>query len=107
MIDPLTSLATTSLTRQVGALDAAQPQMPTASAASTSESFSATLSNMAADMQDNMRRGETASLDAIRGQANTQEVVEAVMSAERTLQTALAVRDKVVTAYLEISRMAI
>ena len=43
----------------------------------------------------------------INGQANTQEVVDAVMSAERTLQTAVAVRDKIVTAYLEISRMPI
>jgi flagellar hook-basal body complex protein FliE len=33
--------------------------------------------------------------------------VEAVMSAEKSLQTALAVRDKVVNAYQEISRMAI
>ena len=36
-----------------------------------------------------------------------QQVVEAVMSAEQTLQAAIAIRDKVVTAYLEISRMAI
>jgi flagellar hook-basal body complex protein FliE len=34
-------------------------------------------------------------------------VVEAVMSAEQTLQMAVAVRDKVVQAYQEVSRMAI
>ena len=36
-----------------------------------------------------------------------QQVVEAVMAAEQTLQSAIAIRDKVVSAYLEISRMAI
>ena len=35
------------------------------------------------------------------------EVVDAVMSAEQTLQAAVAIRDKIVSAYLEISRMAI
>ena len=44
---------------------------------------------------------------ALQGKASVQQVVEAVMSAERQLQTAIAVRDKVVAAYLEISRMAI
>ncbi len=41
------------------------------------------------------------------GKASVQQVVEAVMSAEQTLQSAIAIRDKVVSAYLEISRMAI
>ena len=42
-----------------------------------------------------------------QGQASVQQVVEAVMSAEQTLQGAIAIRDKVVAAYLEISRMQI
>ncbi|KAF2990642.1 Flagellar hook-basal body complex protein FliE [Methylocystis sp. MJC1] len=35
------------------------------------------------------------------------QVVDAVMAAERSLQTMIAVRDKVVNAYQEISKMAI
>ena len=35
------------------------------------------------------------------------QVVDAVMNAEQSLQTAIAIRDKVVTAYLEIARMPI
>jgi flagellar hook-basal body complex protein FliE len=35
------------------------------------------------------------------------KVVESIMSAQRSLQSALAIRDKVVTAYQEISRMNI
>ena len=44
---------------------------------------------------------------AINGNASTQAVVDAVMNAERTLTTAVAIRDKVVAAYQELSRMAI
>jgi flagellar hook-basal body complex protein FliE len=36
-----------------------------------------------------------------------QQVAEQVMSAEQTLQSAIVVRDKVVAAYLELSRMQI
>ena len=41
------------------------------------------------------------------GDVSTREVVDSVMSAERSLQAAIAIRDKIVTAYLEVSRMAI
>jgi flagellar hook-basal body complex protein FliE len=43
----------------------------------------------------------------MKGQASLQQVVQAVMMAEQTLQTVVAVRDKVVGAYQEISRMQI
>ena len=36
-----------------------------------------------------------------------QKVVEAVMATEQTLQSAIAIRDKVVSAFLELSRMSI
>ena len=52
------------------------------------------------------RNAETTSVAGIQGSASVQQVVEAVMSAEQTLQAAVAIRDKVVAAYLEISRMA-
>ena len=35
------------------------------------------------------------------------EVADAVMSAEQSLQAAVAIRDKIISAYMEISRMAI
>ena len=50
---------------------------------------------------------ETTAAAGLVGQAGPREVAEAVMSAERQLQTAIAVRDKIVTAFLEVSRMAI
>jgi flagellar hook-basal body complex protein FliE len=43
----------------------------------------------------------------VRGEATVQQVVESVMAAEQTVQAGVAIRDKVVSAYLEISRMSI
>ena len=54
-----------------------------------------------------LEQAETLSIAAIRGEAETREVVDAVMSAEQSLQAAIAIRDKVVQAYLEVSRMQI
>ncbi len=44
-------------------------------------------------------------VQAVAGGANLQEVVEAVNAAEITLQTVVAVRDRIITAYQEIIRM--
>jgi flagellar hook-basal body complex protein FliE len=55
-----------------------------------------------------LERAESASMLALKGgDIQARDVVDAVMSAEQTLQAAIAIRDKIVTAYLEISRMAI
>ncbi len=50
---------------------------------------------------------ENLSVQALNGETDARQVVDAVMSAERSLQTAIAIRDKIVTAYLEVSRMSI
>jgi flagellar hook-basal body complex protein FliE len=56
---------------------------------------------------ETLKAGEAAAISGIQGKASVQQVVEAMMTAEQTLQTAIAIRDKVVAAYQEISRMAI
>ena len=58
-------------------------------------------------MAGDLRHAEKVSIQGIKGQATTREVVDAVMTAQQSLQTALAIRDKIVSAYLEISRMTI
>ena len=70
-------------------------------------SFAQVMGDMASDMTNALKLSETKSFEAIQGKASTREVVDAVMSAEQSLQTAIAIRDKVVTAYLEIARMQI
>ena len=69
--------------------------------------FASVLAEVARDGMDTLRAGETAALAGMQGKASVQEVVQAVMSAEQTLQAAIAIRDKVVAAYQEISRMAV
>lgn len=53
------------------------------------------------------RSAETASIQALAGKADLQQVVEAVTAAELSLDAVTAVRDKVVAAYQEILRMPI
>lgn len=50
---------------------------------------------------------ESVQLKAIAGQAEMHELVTAVSNAELTLQTVVAVRDKVINAYQDIIRMPI
>jgi flagellar hook-basal body complex protein FliE len=68
--------------------------------------FASVLANVAAEGMQTLRTGEAAALGGLQGKTSVQQVVEAVMSAEQTLQAAIAIRDKVVAAYQEISRMA-
>ena len=70
-------------------------------------SFADALGAAGAKALDTMRGAEAASLAALQGEADARTVVDAVMRAEQTLQTAVAIRDKIVSAYLEISRMQI
>ena len=52
-------------------------------------------------------QGEVKSMEAVDDRADLTEVITAVAEAELTLQTAVAIRDKVIEAYQEIIRMPI
>ena len=54
-----------------------------------------------------LKEGERQSAAAIAGKADIREVVAAVNNAEMTLETVVAVRDKVINAYKEILQMPI
>lgn len=69
--------------------------------------FGSMLTRMAADTIDTLKAAEATSVAGITDKASVQQVVESVMDAEQALQTTLAIRDKVVSAYMEISRMTI
>ena len=69
--------------------------------------FSDMLAGMIGDTATAVKTAEAASISGVGGKANIQQVAEAVLAAEMTLQSAIAVRDKVTAAYLELSRMAI
>ena len=69
--------------------------------------FGTVLGRMTLDAISTLKQGEQTAVTGVRGDATTQQVVEAVMASEQTLQAGIAIRDKVVSAYLEISRMTI
>lgn len=85
---------------------AAMPASP-AAAAPAESGFGAFLDDQVARAVDTVRHGEAVSLAAIAGRASAQEVVQSVIAAEMTIQTVVAIRDKMVQAYQEIMRMPI
>lgn len=104
MIDQIASLAGVGGSAPVRS--GAEVKTQTEVAASGTD-FATMLTNMASDAADTLKTAESVSIAGVKGNASVQQVVEAVMAAEQSLQTAIAVRDKVVSAYLEISRMTI
>ena len=90
---------------EVGATDLARGVA--ASPAAEGADFGAMLGALTSNALSVVKDAELISVAGVRGQASVQQVVEAVMSAEQTLQGTIAIRDKVVSAYLELSRMSI
>jgi len=69
--------------------------------------FGQVMSQVASDTIDKLKTGESTSISGLQGKATVQQVVQAVGDAQGALQTALAVRDKAVAAYQDITRMSI
>jgi flagellar hook-basal body complex protein FliE len=69
--------------------------------------FGKVLADVAADAVTALKTSEASAIAGINGEQSLQQVVSAVMTAEQALQTAISVRDKLISAYQEISRMAI
>lgn len=78
-----------------------------APAADGATSFAQALGQAATRTVDTLQNAEQVSIDALKGNADTRQVVDAVMSAQQALQAAVAIRDKIVSAYLDVSRMSI
>lgn len=106
MIDGVSAL--TTFKSSIASLDATGAAGSAASAsASAGSDFGQIMSQISGDAIGNLKSAEAASIGALQGAASVHQVVEAIMSAQRSLQSALALRDKAVAAYQEISRMAI
>ncbi len=115
MIERVTSF--TSLSKAAGSFGADATEgasetlmragSPAAAVATTGPSFASVLQGAVTDAVNAVKGGEQASFAGIQGTASTREVVDAVLEADRTLKTAVALRDKIVSAYLEITKMQI
>jgi flagellar hook-basal body complex protein FliE len=73
----------------------------------TGQTFANLLENASDQAVQSLQSGEKASIQAMNGKADLADVVTAVSNAEVTLQTVVAVRDRVVSAYLDILKMPI
>jgi len=83
----------------------AMPVSP--AAAPTQSGFADMLSSVMGDMTQTSRAAETQMTAMVQGQGSLIDVVTAVSSAEASLETVMAVRDQVISAYQEIMRMPI
>ncbi len=73
----------------------------------TQGGFADTMAQVVRETAGDLKAAEATSVAAVRGEVSAQRVVEAVMKAELSLKSAVAVRDKVVEAYQEFARMSI
>jgi flagellar hook-basal body complex protein FliE len=78
-----------------------------AAAPSSAAAFSDFLVSAGKTLKTQLDAAENVSMQSLNGGFDPRAVADAVMSAERSLQTAVVIRDKLVAAYLDISRMAI
>lgn len=107
MIDGISPLNATSLAAELKKASAADATPSLNEAQTAGASFSEFVNNLGSTFVDNLKDAEQKSMDGILGKASVREVVESVMNADQTLQTAMAFRDKIVSAYLEVVKMPI
>ena len=93
---PITSMAPSTLAKGV-----------TTDTSGSSADFGQVLGSMVNRAIGTIQTGEAAAIQGLSGATPAYKVIESVMEAQRTLQSAIAVRDKAVSAFQEITRMAI
>jgi flagellar hook-basal body complex protein FliE len=69
--------------------------------------FGDLLQKTAADSIDTLKQGDKATATAITGKAELTDVVQAITNADLTLQTVVAARDRILSAYQTIMNMPI
>ena len=73
--------------------------------AGSGESFGKLLQDTATGLIDDLKKGEQASMQAVTGKADLNEVTAAVNNAQMALQAVIAVRDRVISAYQDVIKM--
>lgn len=88
-------------------LDGGAGGVETGGAEAKAPSFANMLSDAITGMVDVNKSAESASIKSLGGKGDIVDLVTAVNNAEMTMQTVVAVRDRVVQAYQDIMRMPI
>ncbi|MBP0484560.1 flagellar hook-basal body complex protein FliE [Sagittula salina] len=110
MADPLTT-SLLSVNQASGAYRASREmsslQVPPTAEETQNTSFGDMLARAGHDAAASMREAEATAKGGLTGSASTQAVVEATLELDSTVRVAVSVRDKLVEAYQEITRMPI
>lgn len=105
---PITPVIASSIAAAAEVAAAALTSPARASTASPAgASFGQVLEQVVSGAVETLKSGEAAAIGGVLGNVPVQKVVDSVLAAERELQMVIAIRDKAVNAYQEISRMAI
>lgn len=112
MLDPIAGLgfkvpSMPTATPPVGGVVRTPSSVQGAAGIDAGGDFATMLGVAITEFSNKLKQAEAVSIGGVKGTTSLQDVVEHVMSAEQSLQAVIAVRDKVVSAYQEISRMAI
>jgi flagellar hook-basal body complex protein FliE len=75
--------------------------------AAPTQGFGDMLKSVMSDVVQSSRTAETQMTNQIQGKAELVDVATAISAAETSLETVMAVRDQVISAYQEIMRMPI
>jgi flagellar hook-basal body complex protein FliE len=99
IIDALSAVRSPSLNMSLGSAQGAS--------APDGVGFEQALGQAVGSAVEALKTGEAVAIQAVEGAASPMKVVESVMEAQRSLQSVIAIRDKIVSAYQEVARMAI
>ena len=107
-ISPAIAASAYQAVAKIGTAAAASSSIASGAAATTgAPSFSDFLSHAVNDAVGTMKQGEQMATQQATGKADIVNVVNAVNAAELTLDTVVAIRDKVIAAYQSIMQMPI
>jgi flagellar hook-basal body complex protein FliE len=101
------STAVNAYRQAAGAVSAGKPAPSVAQPEEDQGSFASMVTDSLKQAVKDGRQAETLSMKQIAGEADLKDVIAAVANAEQTLETVVAVRDKVLSAYQEILKMPI
>ena len=104
---PLVTSALSSLAPSLGTAASSAASAASSATATGGADFGSVMSQVSGDAVKKLKAAEATSISGIEGKASTQDVVQSVMSAQESLQTALAIRDKAVAAFQDITKMSI
>ena len=92
---------------KVGGASATEAAAQAAATQGAGGSFSDALASAVKAAENTMHTGEIASAQGAAGKGDVVQVVNAVTAAELTLETVVAIRDRVISAYQDIMKMPI